>query len=54
MHSERSGRERIEFAIMPVACAFLILLTGMLLARYDAFPYSFVDRAVKGVGTAAM
>jgi hypothetical protein len=53
MHSEHRGRERIEFGLMLAACAFLILLAGMLLARYDKFPYPFVDRAVRGVGAAA-
>lgn len=46
MHSERSGREHIEFAIMLLACAFLILLTGKLLPRYDAFPYPFFDSLI--------
>jgi arylsulfotransferase ASST len=47
-------RERLERVLFFFAGAFLLLLTGMLLARYEKFPYSLVDDAIKGAGAAAV
>jgi outer membrane protein assembly factor BamB len=52
---ERSGlRERLERWFFFLALAFLLVVTGMLLARYKIFPYPLVDDAIKGAGAAAV
>ena len=52
---ERIGlREVIERLILIVAIATLLLVAGMLLARYNKFPYPLVNDAIKGAGAAAV
>jgi len=51
---ERSAvRERLERWFFFLALAFLLVVTGMLLARYRIFPYPFVDDAIRGSLAAA-
>jgi hypothetical protein len=47
-------RERLERWLFLIAGTFLVLVAGMLLARYNKFPYSLVDDAIKGAGAAAV
>jgi hypothetical protein len=52
---ERSGlREHMERWLFFIGLAFLILLAGMLIARYKIFPYRLLDDAIKGAGAAAV
>ena len=51
----RTGlREVIERLILIVAIATLLLVAGMLLARFNKFPYPLVDDAIRGAGAAAV
>jgi outer membrane protein assembly factor BamB len=51
---EGSGlRERLERWFFFLALALLLVVTGMLLARYKIFPYPLVDDAIKGALAAA-
>src|SRR5687768_5267078 len=52
---ERGGlRENMERWLFFMGVAFLILLAGMLIARYKIFPYRLLDDAIKGAGAAAV
>jgi hypothetical protein len=49
MMRQKSGvRERLERWFFFLGFAFLLLVTGMLLARYEIFPYRLVNNAIKG------
>lgn len=53
MKNPEPGTSPLERFFFFVACGFLLLLAGMLLARYQFFPYSVVDDAIKGGRAAA-
>jgi hypothetical protein len=54
MRERSARRENLERWFFFLAIAFLLLLAGMLIARYKIFPYRLVDDAIKGAGAAAV